>query len=225
MKLPRFIYKKKIKNGRIIHRILHIPFKGKKLPPPPPENPWRNLFVPPAKEVGVCTYSGRDILIESKEASIGSFCSIGCGVRLGHGEHPLHMLTTSPYLYFDELEYKREDMPSHPEYWEAKAIHIGNDVWIGDRVFVKNGVNIGDGAVVGAGSLVTKDVPPYAIVAGVPARIIRFRFDEQTISKLLELKWWELDEEIIKRIPYDDIEQAISFLQEVRSNTPRDREN
>ena len=77
---------------------------------------------------------------------------------------------------------------------------IGNDVWIGKRAIIKAGVKIGDGAVVGAGAVVTKDVPPYAIVAGVPAKIIKYRFDEDTIAQLLKTKWWNLsDEELEKR--------------------------
>ena len=107
-------------------------------------------------------------------------------------------------------------MPVHEEFWQSEPIHIGNDVWIGDEVFVKNGVTIGDGAVLGARSVVTKDVPPYAIVAGVPAKIIRYRFDEPTRQELLRLKWWELDDDIIRQIPYDNISAALQFLREVR---------
>lgn len=90
---------------------------------------------------------------------------------------------------------------------------VGNDVWIGRGAFIKNGLTLGDGCVIGARSVVTKDVPPYAIVAGNPARIIRYRFDEQTISKLLEIKWWEMDDDIIRNIPYDNIDKAIIFLE------------
>ena len=77
--------------------------------------------------------------------------------------------------------------------------HIGNDVWIGSGVLIKSGINIGDGAIIGAGSIVTHDVPPYEIWAGSPARLIRKRFDDETISKLLEIKWWDWEDKKIKR--------------------------
>lgn len=96
------------------------------------------------------------------------------------------------------------------------SCRIGNDVWIGDGVFIMNGITVGDGAVIGAHAVVTKDVPPYAIVAGVPARVIRYRFDEKTIKKLLDLQWWNLPDDIIKDIPYDNIEKAIEFLENLK---------
>ena len=93
-----------------------------------------------------------------------------------------------------------------------EPVHIGNDVWIGSGVFIKNGITIGDGAIVGAHAVVTKDVPPYAIVCGNPARIIRYRLSDDIIKQLLELKWWNLPDDIIKQIPYDDVYKAIEFL-------------
>lgn len=108
-------------------------------------------------------------------------------------------------------------MPTHREWWSLEPIEIGNDVWIGDGVFVKNGVKIGDGAVIGARAVVTKDVPPYAIVGGIPAKVIRYRFDEKVVQDLMKLKWWNLDDETIKQIPYENVEDAIEFLKKVRS--------
>lgn len=101
---------------------------------------------------------------------------------------------------------------SHNEFWNYAPVRIGNDVWIGDNVIIKNGVKIGDGAVVGLGAVVTKDVPPYAVVAGVPAKIIKYRFSDEIISELLELEWWNLEEDVIRQIPYDNIEKAIEFI-------------
>ena len=144
--------------------------------------------------------------------TIGNFVSIGENVRIGHGEHPLKFLSTSPYFYLDNLGWKSDKTPSHNEYWEYKPIKIGNDVWIGDNVLIKNGVCVGDGAVIGMGAVVTKDVPPYAIVAGVPAKIIKYRFDEETIQKLLKIKWWDFDDETLKKLPYENLLAILDIL-------------
>ena len=175
------------------------------------------LFRPLIEHVGKQTYSAMDLYIANpSETTIGSFVSIGTRVRIGHGTHPLEYLSSSPYLYLDRLNYKTEATPSHNE-WEVLApVHIGNDVWIGDDVWIKNGVTIGNGAVIGAKSVVTHDVEPYAVVGGNPAKVIRYRFSEEIIKKLLKLKWWKLPDEIIKQIPYDDINAAIEFLENIK---------
>ena len=206
-KIIELFYHRKYKDGKCYTRILFFRYS----------KPGIELIVPDMRHVGRYTYVGQqNLYIANQETVIGSFCSLGQHVWLGHGEHPLHFLSTSPYFYFDELGFKAEKSPSHAEFWYLPPIHIGNDVWIGDGVFVKNGVTIGDGAVLGARSVVTKDVPPYAIVAGVPAKIIRYRFDEPTRQELLRLKWWELDDDIIRQIPYDNISATLQFLREVR---------
>ena len=179
---------------------------------------WPKSQVPDCPNVGRCTYCANSVYIVSPDTSIGAFCSIGQNVRLGHGEHPLNFLSTSPYLYLDAFGYKTENTPHHNEFW-AKAIQpitIGNDVWIGDNVIIKNGVTVGDGAVIGAGAIVTKDVPPYAIAAGVPAKIIRYRFDERTVRRLSETKWWSLPDDVIKTLPYDNMEESLTLLENIR---------
>lgn len=125
---------------------------------------------------------------------IGQFCSISDDVVIGGAEHPMEWVSTSPV--FQNVKH------SGPKKRFAKLnflgiprTYIGNDVWIGKKVIVKAGVRIGDGAVVGAGSVVTKDVPPYAVVAGVPAKIIKFRFDEDTVNRLIASTWWEMSDE------------------------------
>jgi len=119
--------------------------------------------------------------------AIGKFCSIGPNFCCGLGIHPTNGISTSPYFYRGKIA-------------EHKQTTIGNDVFIGADVTVLDGVTIGDGAVIGAGAVVAKDIPPYAIAVGVPAKVVKYRFDEQTIAKLLEKKWWNGNEEEIKRV-------------------------
>lgn len=203
----RFFYRKRIQNGYVHTRILFIKFK-KKI-----KVNGLKLHVPKITNCGRCTYYASGLCVaNSGQTVIGSFCSIGKNVSLGCGEHPTNFLSTSPYFYFDALNWKNKETQSYNNYWYYEPIVIGHDVWIGDNVFVKNGINIGNGAIIGACSVVTHDVPPYAIVAGVPAKIIRYRFDKKTIDKLQQLKWWNLPDDVIKEIPFDDIDKAINFI-------------
>lgn len=158
----------------------------------------------PIDNVGRYSYCCEGIRVANPKGTIiGNFVSIGMNCHIGHGEHPLHFLSTSPYFYYDELGFKMKEAPAHPEYWDYEPVCIEHDVWIGDDVSIKNGVTIGTGAVIGACSMVTHDVPPYAIVVGNPARILRYRFDEDTRKKLLESEWWNLPENDIRRLQYD----------------------
>lgn len=129
---------------------------------------------------------------------IGKFCSIACGARFlfNSANHSMHSLSTYPFpLFFEEWGLDRRDVA---RCWDNKGdIIVGNDVWIGYEAVILAGVTIGDGAIIGTRSLVTKDVPPYTIVGGVPARPIRKRFSEETIHDLLEIKWWDWPKEKI----------------------------
>jgi chloramphenicol O-acetyltransferase type B len=135
------------------------------------------------------TYLGKSCLIQN--TTIGKYCSIANGVVIGVGNHPLNLFSTSPLFYkrLNPLQIKliKEDL----NVIEYKPITIGDDVWIGMRSIIMDGVSIGNGVVVAANSVVTKDIPPYAVVGGVPARIIKFRFEEKKIAELIESKWWE----------------------------------
>lgn len=127
-------------------------------------------------------------------AIIGRFCSISWGVTIGPEEHDYTRLTNHSFLYslksFQLTPYK------HYSPFEKECV-IGNDVWIGCNSTILRGVTIGDGAVIGANSLVNKDVPPYAIVAGTPAKVIKYRFNDAVIAALLDLKWWDLPLKLI----------------------------
>ena len=123
---------------------------------------------------------------------IGKFCSIACGAKFifNSANHTLHSLSTYPFpIFFEEWGLERKEVASA---WDNKGdIVIGNDVWIGYEAVVMAGVRIGDGAVIAARAVVTRDVPPYTIVGGVPAREIRRRFDADTVARLQELRWWD----------------------------------
>lgn len=138
--------------------------------------------------------------INNDRLVIGKFCSIACGAKFlfNSANHTLSSLSTYPFpLFFDEWGLEKADVASS---WDNKGdIAIGNDVWIGYEAVIVAGITIGDGAIVGARAVVTKDVPPYTIVGGVPARPIRKRFNDETISLLLELQWWNWPRDRIAR--------------------------
>ena len=134
---------------------------------------------------------------------IGKFCSIACGAKFlfNSANHKMASLSTYTFpLFFEEWGLEKENVA---QAWDQKGdIIIGNDVWIGYEAVILPGVTIGDGAVIGCRAVVTKDVPPYTIVGGVPAKPIRKRFDEETIKELQKIKWWDWTEEkIAGKIP------------------------
>lgn len=136
-------------------------------------------------------------------AEIGSFCSIAADVCVGMGIHDMSKLSTSPL--FNEKTNGTGHSWTNQIAFPYERVVVGNDVWIGERALIKGGVTIGNGAVIGAGAIVTKDVPPYAIVGGVPARIIRYRFSPELIEKIERLQWWSMSE--------DDLRRNIHFFQ------------
>lgn len=148
---------------------------------------------------------------------IGKYCSIACGARFlfNSANHTMRSLSTYPFpIFYDEWEHGIWADKA----WDNKGdIVIGNDVWIGYEAVIMAGVTIGDGAIVGTRAVVTKDVPPYTIVGGVPAKPIRKRFSEDVIERLLNLKWWDLSPEtvckIIKDIQEGDIDSVMLHLQ------------
>ncbi|QUX93717.1 acetyltransferase [Marinomonas sp. A3A] len=131
--------------------------------------------------------------------NLGSFCSVGPECRIGLGTHPSNDFISTHPTFFSTLEQCGTTFSNDDYFSEFADIKIGHDVWLGSRVTVFDGINIGNGAIVGACAVVTKDVPPYAIVGGVPAKIIRYRFNQEQIEVLQKAKWWELDSEFLKQ--------------------------
>ena len=132
---------------------------------------------------------------------IGSFCSIACGAKFifTSANHTMSSLSTYPFpLFYEEWGTPVSEVTAS---WDNKGdIVIGNDVWIGYEAVILSGVHIGDGAIIGTRAVVTKDVEPYTIVGGVPAKPIRRRYDRETVMKLEALRWWELPDQEIKRL-------------------------
>lgn len=139
--------------------------------------------------LGLCTYvAGAEI----KNTKIGSFCSIAPQVRIGGlSRHPVHFISTHP-IFYSPLKQSGISYCVENKFDEREKNVIGNDVWIGFRAVILDGVRIGDGAVIAAGAVVTKDVLPYSIMGGVPAKLIRKRFSDDVIDMLLKMKWWSL---------------------------------
>lgn len=144
-------------------------------------------------QMGSYSYIGYGSSINN--TMIGKFCSVASDVKIGLGRHPTQMVSTSPVFYSEFNFFKKCFNKSTIE--ESSPVIIRNDVWIGSRAIICDGVTIGDGAIIGAGAVVTKDVPSYAIVAGVPAHVIRYRFSPDICEKLSALKWWDWDEYLL----------------------------
>lgn len=152
-----------------------------------------------------------------QNCTIGKYCAIATGVKIGNGNHPTNWLSVNACQYvenvrnYNSLLGKKILTKNFPCYHHTT---IGNDVWIGANVYIKDGITIGNGAIIGANSVVTKNVEPYAIMAGTPAKLIRYRFSPEIIKELQELKWWEYNIADFGDVDFDNIELAIKQLKE-----------
>jgi len=183
-----------------------------------------NLFLGMSSCINRCVlgkYIGVAYFSYLADLETGSYSTFGSRISIGAFSHPTDGLTIHEVGYrntiasYGETVYKNDA----EDYLLSRSVKtiIGNDVWVGDNSVVIKGINIGDGAVVAAGSVVTKDVAPYSIVAGNPARLIRKRFNDNVIERLLRSKWWEYSMEELKGVPFDDVDKSLEILEQRQS--------
>lgn len=168
-------------------------------------------------EVGAFTTFGR--FVDVQLARVGRYATVGLKSVLGGTFHPLDWLSTNGFQYKASLfgwhdaaaDYRDiEPEAGGRESFRRGAAVIGHDVWLGAGAIVLRGVTVGDGAVVGAGSVVTRDVPPYAVVAGAPAKVLRLRFDKGVVDDLLDVRWWRFSPNQLDGVPFDDLPAAVA---------------
>lgn len=180
-----------------------------------PVNLYAHVDIGPACSIGRYTYI-RPYTYTGRSVKIGRYCSIGDYCIIGASKHPTNWLTTHTFAYDSNTKFKGselyEKVSTNKFPFKGLTTEIGSDVWIGSRAIIMTGVKIGHGAVVGAGAVITKDVPPYAVVVGNNNRI-KNRFDDETIAELLELEWWNLNVDTISKLTsFDDISSSIHEL-------------
>lgn len=165
--------------------------------------------------IGAYTYVRFDCRVAGRTERIGRYCSIAPDVTIGDGQHPTDWLATHPFQWGADGWISAEDRKAHrfPTLPVIPRTKIGNDVWIGANAIILADVEIGDGAIVAAGSVVTRNVAPYTIVAGIPAKPIRMRFPSEMIARLQALKWWRYTPESMLGVPFERIEKAVAELE------------
>jgi acetyltransferase-like isoleucine patch superfamily enzyme len=165
-------------------------------------------------------YTAAGQMFRCIEARLGAYCSIGDNVLINAGLHPANWLSTHGFQWARQSWDWAEEMaePARlPAFRTRRPVVIGHDVWIGANVVVLPGVRVGNGAILGGGAVVTRDVADYTVVAGVPARPIRKRFSEDTIARLLRLRWWDFSTRLLNDLPFDDVDACLDRLEAMRN--------
>jgi acetyltransferase-like isoleucine patch superfamily enzyme len=183
----------------------------------PPVRVYGKTNIQPHCRVGKYTYLADGCYLTAG-AEVGNYCAISRNVDIGGVAHPTAFLSCHPFQYnskhFDFVEgYSTHRRVRHSGGGEAR---IGHDVWIGTKAVIKAGIEIGTGAVIGAASVVTKSVPPYAVVVGAPAKVLRYRFEPPLIERLLASQWWELEPVDLDGLPFDDVPMALDQISRLR---------
>jgi acetyltransferase-like isoleucine patch superfamily enzyme len=160
---------------------------------------------------------------------MGRYCSIGGGVEFLQSQHPVDWASTSPFSYslrglqgfldYLQLDKKLTAFPLHPDEFLSDPVELGNDVWVGQGAMLSGGIKVGHGAVIAARALVTHDVPPYAIVGGSPAKVIRMRFPDEVVRRLLKLQWWRFGPDVLQPLDVRDVE---GFTQRLEAQLAQD---
>lgn len=222
---PIFIdfYENTTNGFEVIHNVMKL-HSGSKIINSTIKGPlYLNRFsqIGPHAEVG--KYVGMNQSCFFARGVIGAYCSIGARTAINPFNHPTSWLSTHEYQYqpqsFDWVpEYSNFARLKRTQDMFAEAC-IGNDVWMGHNVVVLANVKIGDGAIIAAGSIVTKDIPPYAIAAGNPATIKKFRFEEKIIERLLNVRWWDFELSEISGLNFREINECLPKLEEMRAES------
>lgn len=179
----------------------------------------RNTQIGPEADIGSWFGMNADCFVA--RAKVGRYCAFGARTSINPFNHP------SSWLSIHEFQYHPQSFDWVPEWSQIerlertpdmyKHVTIGNDVWTGHNVNIMPGVNVGDGAIIGAGAVVTKDVPPYAIVVGVPGTVKAMRFPQEIVERLLAVRWWDYELSELSGLPFRDVERCLDILEERRA--------
>lgn len=163
--------------------------------------------------IGAFSFINIDTIIY-RNTKVGRYCSFARGCEIGAANHPTTMLSTHSFQYSNWMFPKIEEYGFNRKtrFLDHPDTIIGSDVWVGAQCVIRAGVTVGDGAIIAANAVVTKHVPPYAIVGGSPAKLIRYRFEPEVIERLLLAKWWNKSIEELTDLPFDDINACLSAL-------------
>lgn len=172
-------------------------------------------------DIGDFSYLAKDAFVN--HAEIGRYCSIGPGVKIGLGQHPTRDFISTHPVFYSSNSFTGGKKSCRNLFKEFAKTKIGSDVWIGANAIVKDGITLGNGVIIAAGAVVTKDIPDFAIVGGMPAVIIKYRFTKEIIEKLLDLKWW--DHEVLNIIDYESIFSNVDNISTLEKAIKNSRES